>query len=300
MRAPLLERVRRGEGILGDGAWGSVLLERGLPPGHAPERWVLERPDEIARLAREYLEAGAEILTTNTFGGSPSRLRLHGLEDQLDAINATAVRIAREVAGRDAYVSASVGPSGVLLAPYGPGDPGAIREGFARQIAALAAAGADLICIETMTDVAEAEIAVRAAREAAPGLPVIATMTFDLTPRGAFTVMGTRVAEAATRLEAAGASVVGANCGAGVDAMIAVAREFSAATTLPIAVRPNAGLPQRRDGRLVYLDTPDRFADAAAALLTAGVSIVGGCCGTAPAYIAALARRLGQPRPAAS
>jgi 5-methyltetrahydrofolate--homocysteine methyltransferase len=292
-REPLLARLARGARVIGDGAWGSMLLERGLPAGQPPERWVLERPEEIARLAGEYLEAGAEIITTNTFGASPSRLGLHGLADRLVDINTRAVEIAHAAVGNAAFVSGSVGPCGLLLKPYGPADPAEIRDGFRRQVAALAGAGADAICIETMIDVAEAELAVAAAREAAPALPVIATMTFDLTPRGAFTMMGTCVAEAAARLEAAGAATIGANCGAGVDEMIAVAREFTAATRCPIAVRPNAGLPERRDGRLVYLDTPDRFARAAAVLFDLGVSLVGGCCGTTPAHIAAVVKAVG-------
>jgi 5-methyltetrahydrofolate--homocysteine methyltransferase len=292
-RPPLHNRLTSGARIVGDGAWGSMLLQRGLPAGQPPECWVLDRPEVILRLAREYVAAGAEIVTTNTFGGSPSRLRLHGLADRLGEINARAVEIARQAAGDAAYVSASVGPCGLLLKPYGPADPGEIRDGFRQQAAALAGAGADVICIETMSDPAEAELAVHAARESAPLVPIAVTMTFDVTPRGAFTVMGTRVAEAAARLEAAGADVVGANCGAGVDAMVAVAREFAAATRLPIAVRPNAGLPERRDDGLVYLDTPDRFAAAAMQLFDLGVSIVGGCCGTTPAHIAALVAAVG-------
>jgi 5-methyltetrahydrofolate--homocysteine methyltransferase len=285
---PLLDRVRRGT-VIADGAWGSVLLARGLAAGRPPETWTLERPGAIAALAREYLDAGAEIVTTNTFGASPSRLRLHGLEDRLEEINRRGVEIARRAAGGRAYVSASIGPSGLLLQPLGDGDPAAIEEGFLRQIAAAAAAGTDAVCVETMTDLTEAALAIRAARSAAPGIPVIATMTFDLTPRGPHTIMGVSVAQAARGLEEAGADIVGANCGAGVDAMVEVARAFRRHTTLPIAVRPNAGLPERRGGSLVYHDTPERFASAAAALFAIGVAVLGGCCGTTPAHIRALA-----------
>lgn len=289
MLPPFTERVHSGF-LVGDGAWGSMLLSRGLPPGQAPERWNLERPEAITELAREYLDAGAEILTTNTFGASPMRLARHGLGDRVTRVNEAAVRLVRAVCAGRAYVSASVGPCGSLLRPFGDADPAEVASGYEQQIGVLAEAGADLICVETMTDIAEAEIAVRAARTIAPAAPVIATMTFDLTPRGPFTVMGVSVAVAAARLEAAGASVVGANCGNGVDAMLEVAHAFRSATALPIAVRPNAGLPQRRDGKLVYLETPDRFAGAAVRLLEDGVSVVGGCCGTTPAHIEALAR----------
>lgn len=289
--APFLERVRRGF-VVGDGAWGTMLFDRGLAPGRAPEAWTLERPQVILEIAREYVDAGAEIVTTNTFGGSPAGLRRHGLGDRLLEINRRGVELAREAAGGRAYVSASVGPSGLLLRPVGDADPEEIAAGYANQIAALAAAGADIICVETMTDLAEATLAVRAARTVAPHLPVIATMTFDITRRGPFTMMGVSVEAAAKGLEAAGASMIGANCGNGIDAMSAVARAFQAQTTLPIAVRPNAGLPERRDGKLVYLETPARFAQAAAALLGGGIAMVGGCCGTTPAHVRALAREL--------
>jgi 5-methyltetrahydrofolate--homocysteine methyltransferase len=180
----------------------------------------------------------------------------------------------------------------LLLRPVGDADPSDVQDGFVRQIDALASAGVDVICIETMTDLAEATLAVRAARVVAPDLAVMATMTFDLTPRGPFTMMGVSVERAVTGLAEAGASIVGANCGNGIDAMAEVARAFQACTSMPIAVRPNAGLPERRGGRLVYLESPERFADAAAALFDRGIAIVGGCCGTTPAHIRALSARM--------
>jgi 5-methyltetrahydrofolate--homocysteine methyltransferase len=291
MRAAFLDRVRRGP-VIGDGAWGTMLIERGLAIGRAPETWTLERPGDISALAREYVEAGAEIITTNTFGGSPTRLGQHGLGARLYDVNRRGVELARAAAGERAYVSASVGPTGLLLRPLGDADPAAVEDGYREQIRALAAGGADVICIETMTDLGEATLAVRAARAVAPALPVMATMTFDLTPRGPFTMMGVPVERAVTGLAEAGASIVGANCGNGVDAMAEVARAFRACTALPIAVRPNAGLPERRGGRLVYLESPEHFAEAAAALIDRGIAIVGGCCGTTPAHIRALSARI--------
>ena len=291
MRLPFLDRVRQGC-LVADGAWGSMLIERGLAVGRAPETWTLERPDDITALGREYVEAGAEIITTNTFGGSPVRLGQHGLGDRVHDVNRRGVELARAAAAGRAYVSASVGPTGLMLQPLGDADPAVVEEGYREQIRALAASGTDVICIETMTDLVEATLAVRAARTVAPGLPIMATMTFDLTPRGPFTMMGVPVARAVEGLAAAGASIVGANCGNGVDAMAEVARAFQECTSLPIAVRPNAGLPERRGGRLVYLESPERFADAAAALVDRGIAIVGGCCGTTPAHIRALAARL--------
>jgi 5-methyltetrahydrofolate--homocysteine methyltransferase len=289
---PFRSRLRSGPPIVADGAWGTMLLARGLPVGRAPETWTLEHPQIVADIAREYLDAGAEVLTTNTFGASAARLKQHGLEPSLDAINRRGVEILREVAQERAWISASIGPSGLLLAPIGTADPAEVADGFQRQIQALASAGADVLCIETMTDVVEAVLAVRAARAVAPALPIVATMTFDITRRGAFTVMGVSVERAAGALEEAGADLVGANCGTGIDAMVQVAREFARHTQLPISVRANAGLPHRRGTDVVYLETPDRFAAAVGDLMSAGVAIVGGCCGTTPAHIAAIAAAL--------
>jgi 5-methyltetrahydrofolate--homocysteine methyltransferase len=290
-REPLLARLSRGPAILGDGAWGTMLFARGLPTGDAPERVCLERPDLLTEIAGLYLEAGAEVVTTNTFGASPERLGLHGLADDLEEICRSAVSAVRRAVGERAWVSGSIGPTGVLLSPLGRLDPGVAHAGFARQAAALAAAGADLLCVETMTDLAEAELAVRAAREAAPVLPVVATMSFEATRRGFFTVMGVTPAKAAVCLAAAGASAVGANCGDG-DTMTGIAREFRAHCALPIAVRPNAGLPTLVEGALVYPESPEAMAARVPELLEAGVQILGGCCGTTPAHVRALREAL--------
>jgi 5-methyltetrahydrofolate--homocysteine methyltransferase len=289
---PLAERVRRREPLIADGAIGTMLIARGLPAGEAPERWTIERPAVIEEIARAYVEAGADLLTTNTFGGSPLRLAAHGLEDRIEEINAAAVQLARSAAGDRAYVLASIGPTGRLLKPLGDLDADRVLGGFRRQAASLAAAGADAICVETMTDLGEAVLALEAVKAEAPGLCVFVTMTFDLTPRGPFTVMGVTVPRACTQLADAGADVVGANCGAGPDAMLIVAREFARATTLPLIFQPNAGLPEHRDGRLVYPQTPAAFAAQAAALYEMAV-VVGGCCGTTPAHIAALRAAIG-------
>ena len=168
---PFLDRLRRGPAILGDGAWGTMLFERGLPTGDAPERVCLERPELLTEIAGLYLEAGAEVVTTNTFGANPERLGLHGLAGELERICHAAVAAVREAVGERAWVSGSIGPTGKLLAPLGDLDAAVASTGFGRQAAALAVAGADLLCVETMTDLAEAELAVRAARTLAPAGP---------------------------------------------------------------------------------------------------------------------------------
>jgi 5-methyltetrahydrofolate--homocysteine methyltransferase len=192
------------------------------------------------------------------------------------------------VAGPGAYIAACCGPSGRLLKPYGDADPGDLDAGFRRQLACLVAAGVDAVFIETMIDLAEATLAVRAAKDISPETPVIATMTFDATPRGFFTVMGVSVDQAARALGEAGADAIGSNCGNGIDNMIEVARAFRGCSDMPLAIQSNAGVPDTSSGAAVYTETPEFMARRAVELLAAGVSIIGGCCGTTPAHTKAL------------
>lgn len=282
------DRLNAGDVLVGDGAWGTLLMARGLAPGQPPETFNLTRPEVIEDVARLYLDAGADVITTNTFGGSPVRLRLHALEAQAVSINRAAVEAVRQAVGSRAYVSGSIGPSGRLLKPYGDLDPGELAESFAAQAMALAASGVDLFCVETMTDLVEAQMAVRAARAAGPSLPIIATMTFEPTRRGYFTVMGVSVEQASRGLAEAGADLVGSNCGNGIEAMVAIARVFGECSSLPLAIQANAGLPETIDGVLVYRETPEQFAEAVPALLDAGVRLLGGCCGTTPDHVRAM------------
>jgi 5-methyltetrahydrofolate--homocysteine methyltransferase len=184
-------------------------------------------------------------------------------------------------------VTACIGPCGAMLKPYGNADPDDVLAGYRRQIEALVAAGIDGVFVETMIDLTEATLAVRAAKAVAPDLPVLATMTFDATPRGFFTVMGVSVEQAATGLRAAGADAVGSNCGNGIEKMVEIARAFRDATDLPLVIQSNAGLPDTSTGTAVYPETPEFMAARIPDLLAAGVSIIGGCCGTTPAHIRA-------------
>jgi len=288
MRNNLLARLAAGEVLVGDGAWGTMLLARGLRQGEPPESLNLTRPELLEEIASLYLDAGADLVTTNTFGGSPARLRQFGLDAQTEAVNRAAVEAVRRAVRGRAYVSASIGPSGHLMQPYGDGDPADIGAGFERQTRALAEAGADLFCVETMTDLSEAALAVRAAKSVAPHLPVMATMTFEPTRRGFFTVMGVSIEQAVRGLSDAGADILGSNCGNGSAAMVAIAREFRVLTGRPIAIQPNAGLPEPAGEALVYPETPEFMADQARELLAAGVAVIGGCCGTTPAHTRAL------------
>jgi 5-methyltetrahydrofolate--homocysteine methyltransferase len=285
---PLLTRVRAGEILVADGAVGTELLRHGLKPGDCPEAFNLNAPEILTGIARAYLEAGAEIVQTNTLGGSPLKLVPYGLDSRAAEINRSAVAAVREAVGERAYVSGSCGPSGGILKPYGDLEPERVQESFRVQAGALIEAGADLICVETMTDLREASLAVRAAREVSPSIPIMATMTFDRTPRGFYTIMGVTVEEAASGLAAAGADLVGSNCGNGIEAMVEVAHEFSERSDLPIVIQSNAGLPEMRNGELVYPETPEFMAGKARELVEIGVAVIGGCCGTTPDHIRAL------------
>jgi 5-methyltetrahydrofolate--homocysteine methyltransferase len=283
---PILDRLRDNEVLVGDGAIGSLLMERGLRPGDCPDLMSVERPEVVAAIAGDYLAAGSDLLTTNTFGASPLKLADYGLESRVGEINRAAVATVREVAGDRAHVSASCGPSGALLEPYGDTPEEAVYESFVRQMRALA--GADVVCIETMSDLREAILAVRAAKATLPDTPVMATMTFDATPRGFFTIMGNSIVDVCTGLDEAGADVLGSNCGNGIARMVEIARAFAAATALPLLIQSNAGKPTIEDGAVVYAESPEMFADKVPGLLDAGVRIIGGCCGTTPAHIRAM------------
>lgn len=286
----ILERLKDGEILVGDGATGTMLLALGLDPGACLERLNLEHPEHLETLARSYLDAGADIVQTNTFGASPLKLAFYGLADKTEEINANAVRAARGVVGTRAYVCGSCGPSGRLLEPYGDITPEEVRESFVRQITAQIGAGADAIAIETMTDLAEAILAVQAARSVSAIIPVFASMTFDLTPKGFVTIMGVDLKRAAEGLAGAGADVTGSNCGNGIENMVKIARELRGLTDLPLLIRPNAGLPKFVGDRPVYDESPAFMATHYRTLLELGVQIIGGCCGTTPAHIAALRR----------
>jgi 5-methyltetrahydrofolate--homocysteine methyltransferase len=289
---PFLERVGAGPVLIADGAMGSFLMERGLKPGEPPESFNLSRPEVLREVATLYLEAGAEVIQTNSFGGSALKLASYGLDDDTEAINRAAVRAVREAVSGRAYVSGSCGPSGRMLKPYGDSEPDVVRASFRRQIGALIEAGVDVLCIETMIDLAEARLAIEAAREVSPDIAIMATMTFDGTPRGFYTIMGNDIPSAASGLIQAGANVVGSNCGNGIEAMIEIARAFRAATSGPLLFQPNAGLPEMVEGRVVYSETPEFMAEKAKELAALGVEVIGGCCGTTPAHTRAVRRAL--------
>jgi 5-methyltetrahydrofolate--homocysteine methyltransferase len=280
--------------ILADGAMGTMLFEAGLVSGDSPERWNVERPDVIRGIHRAYREAGSRILLTNTFGGNRFRLALHGLDARVVELNEAAARLAGEVgraAGREAVVAGDIGPSGGILAPLGELERADAVKGFAEQAAALRAGGVDVFWIETMSALEEVETAVEGLRQAAPGVPIVVTMSFDT---HGHTMMGVSPEHAAKELTALGAAAIGGNCGLGpAELLPAMAAMRIAAPDAVLVAKPNAGLPVLEDGRAVYRGSPAEMADYARRLVAAGVRIVGGCCGSTPEHLRAMAAALG-------
>lgn len=274
-----------------DGATGTQLQLLGLKPGENGLRWNLEAPEKVGLVHQRYLDAGADLLTTNTFSGTTLALAGHGLEERAAELNREGARLARAVAGERAFVLGDIGPFGGLLEPFGETPQETVFEAFRAQAAALLAGGADAILVETMSDQGEAALAINAAREAGAPL-ILATFTFQQSRAGLRTMMGTSVAAAVQAALDSGADVVGANCGTDLclDVYVDLATELvAAAGGRPVVVQPNAGSPVIEEGRTVYRTGPAEFAEAAQRFLAAGARIVGGCCGTAPGHIAAVA-----------
>ncbi|MBA4370774.1 MAG: hypothetical protein C0418_04265, partial [Coriobacteriaceae bacterium] len=281
--ADILRRLGR-EVLVVDGAMGTMLQRAGIPAGIAPELLNTTAEDVVGEIHRNYVLAGADCVTSNSFGGSRAKLAEHGLEDQVEALNRAAVRLA--LASGALHVLADVGPTGLVLEPLGSALFDELYEMFAEQVAALAAASPDAIIIETMTEIAEARCAVLAARSVTD-LPVFATATFGLS--GRMDLSGTGPEEAAIILEAAGASAVGMNCGLGPEQMLPLVERMALATALPLIVQPNAGLPRLEDGVTVFPGTADEMGTFAARFVDAGAAVVGSCCGSTPVFTGAIA-----------
>jgi len=284
----LRELVAQGP-VLTDGAWGTELQRRGLPAGRVADGWNLSRPELVEEVARAYVDAGSRVILTNSFRANRIAMEKDPDRERVVAINHAAVEISRRASGGRALVFASIGPSGKLLMS-GDVDERALRAAFAEQAGALAEAGADALIIETMSDLAEARIALEEALTT--GLPVVVSMVFDSGKNHDRTMMGTTPEQAAAQLTRSGAHAVGANCGIGVESAAAICRAYASATDLPIWIKPNAGLPQMRDGEVFYGTSADDFAAYLPGLVAAGASLVGGCCGTTPEFVAALRRRI--------
>jgi len=277
--------------VLTDGAWGTEFQARGLEAGECPDVWNLRHPERVEEVARAYVGAGSQVILTNTFRANRLALERHGLADQVKEINRQGVEISRRAAQGHAHVFASLGPSGKLLI-MGEVSEEDLRTAYLEQTAALAEAGADALIFETMSDLAEAKVGVQAAR--ATGLPLIVSLAFDSGKNLDRTMMGTTPEEAAAQLSGEGVAVIGANCGQGIESYAPLCQRLRRSTSLPIWIKPNAGLPELKEGRTLYRTTPEGFARHAGALCAAGADFLGGCCGTNPDFIRALGKVLGR------
>ena len=282
-----LARVLAGEEkLLFDGAMGTTLQAQGVPTGEIADLLCITEPERITGIHQAYVDAGAQVITTNTFNSNRATLENHGVTTPVAEIFAAAVACAR-AAGPN-FVAADIGSTGQMLEPYGDLEPEDAYELFAEQAKAGEAAGADFILIETIADATEAEIAIRAAKENTD-LPVFASMTFEA---NGHTLMGDTVVSATERLQAAGADVVGMNCSHGPETLLPLVKDMTSVATVPVLAQPNAGMPDFVDGKVVYPMTAQDFAQAVAPMLEAGVTIVGSCCGSTPEFTAELAKLL--------
>lgn len=289
---PSLETLLVRSPVVTDGAWGTELQARGLVSGELPDAWNLEHPDRVGEVAGAYVAAGSAIILTNTFGANRLRMAGHAMAGDVAAVKRAGDEISRAAAGDRARVWASMGPSGRMVLS-GETTVSELEAAFEEQAQALAAGGPDGIVVETMTDLDEARAALGAAK--ATGLPVAVCMVFDAGRDKDRTMMGLTPEHVARELTAAGADVVGANCGVGIERYVPVCRRLKSATDRPIWIKPNAGLPTLTGGVVTYAVTPDSFAAHVPGLIEAGASFIGGCCGTTPEFIRAVVRCVASP-----
>lgn len=285
MTLTLFQHLQSGSLLIADGATGTMLMSAGLPAGSAPELWNVERPDQIIALHHAYLEAGSQIILTNTFGGSRIKLDKFGLGERTRELNLAAVALAKQACQGQAYVAGDIGPSGELMQPMGMLTYDLALQAFAEQAAALADGGADLLWVETMTDLSEAKAAVAGARQVTD-LPIFCSLSFG---RKARTMMGVSARQAAQELWPLGLSAIGANCGEGLEMIPEVLRQMrEVLPDAPLIVKPNAGLPKLIAGQTTYDLQPADFAAQMEEFVDLGAQVIGSCCGSSPAYIAAL------------
>jgi methionine synthase I (cobalamin-dependent) len=275
--------------VITDGSWGTQLQELGLPVGECPDIWNITKPQMVERVAKSYVEAGSKIILTNTFRSSKIALNDFGYGDKVKEINKAGVEISKRASEGKAFVFASVGPTGKMIM-MGEVTEEEMFEAFKEQIQTISEAGADGIIIETMSDLNEAKIALKAAKETA--LPVVVSMAFDSGKDKGFTMMGNSPEQTAKELTEAGADVIGANCGQGIEGFINICKKLKTSTNLPVWIKPNAGLPEFDGSKAVYKTSPVEFVKYVPDLLNSGADFIGGCCGTNPEFIKAVIRKI--------
>ena len=285
----LNELIASDEIVILDGAWGTELNLLGLISGTCPELWNIEKPELVEKIAKSYVDAGAKIILTNTFGGTSIKLKKFGLENKVRELNKAGVQISKRAVGINAFVFASVGPTGEFLEPIGDFSVSKMTEIFAEQIEAMIEGGADAILIETMSDLEEVKCAISATKSIDKNIPIAVSFTFEKGLNGFATMMGVTPRIACEQLNDL-VNIIGANCGNGPDSMIELVREISVYTKLPIWSRANAGLPILVDGKTVFPASAAEMKTAVPKLIAAGARFIGGCCGTTPEHIQAMSR----------
>lgn len=281
----ILAQLSTGKVLVSDGAWGTFLIKKGLKTGDCPELWNITHPDDVYDIAISYINAGADIIETNSFGGTSIKLQQFNLDSKSFELNKSAAEISRRAAGLDKIVMGSVGPTGKFLMMEDVTEE-ELYNSFKEQAIGLAKGGADAICIETFYDLAEAELAIKGARENTD-LEILTTFTFDRTADYSFkTLMGLSPQKVAESLILLGADIIGANCGVGFEAMITIVKNIrEVSDKIPILVQSNAGLPLIDGDKIIYSETPDTIKEIIPRLIDAGANIIGGCCGTTPEHI---------------
>lgn len=288
MKQSFLDFISSKSIVLGDGAMGSMLIDAGMNLGNCAELWNIEKPETVFGIHQQYVKAGSDFILTNTFGANPFRLADHGLQDRTAELNQAAVELARRVAGDSCYVIGSIGPTGRVPQPIGNTDKETLIKGFRMQAEALIAGGVDGIITETMMHTEEALCALEAVRAIKHDIPVISSICFQYKDETFQTAMGKSPAEAAKELTEAGSHIIGANCMVSFELYAELTSQLREGTHLPIMVQPNAGQPIINDGNVRYPMTPENMMKHIPTIIQAGAKIIGGCCGTTPAHIAAI------------
>ena len=286
----ITQKIKSGHKLVSDGAWGTFLQKKGLQPGECPELWNIDHPDEVLDIAKSYITAGADMIETNSFGGSRFKLEMFGLGNRTVEINKAAAEISRKAAGPDRHVLGSIGPTGKILM-MGDVTELELYDAFKEQAMALESGGADALVIETMSDIDEAKCAIKACKENT-SCEVICTMTFERSAPGEYhTMMGVTPSQMVEEVISAGADIIGANCGNGIEGMVGIVEEIRKIDKdIPVLIHANAGAPVYHDGETVFPENPEQMAGFVKSLLLAGANVIGGCCGTTPEHI----RRIGE------